>query len=130
MVALQYDEDVLSHPEQALSELAMVMQNAVPDYFSSKDIRLVQENEESRDVIDQQDKVLQLQQKAIELIEKKIIAQDEKARVQDQEIESPKSQVEAYKEIVKEQEKVIDDLKVDYAKKQVQNYSMLFESIL
>lgn len=118
MVALQYDESVLTRPEQALSELAMVMQNAIPDYFSSKNIRLARENENLKDVIDQQNKVLQLQQKAIDLIEKKMMFQDEKAKACKQDIDRLESQVKGYKEIIEEQEKVIEDLKEDCVKMQ------------
>mgnify|MGYP000040454371 CR=1 FL=1 len=85
MIALQYDQSVMTAPEQSAGELAMVMQKAAPDYFSSKDIAMSQENENLRAVVNSQ-----------------------KA-----EIKSLTSKLEEYKEIIREQEYVIDVLKTE-----------------
>ncbi len=85
MIALQYDQSVMTAPEQSAGELAMVMQKTTPDYFSSKDIAMSQENENLRAVVNSQ-----------------------KA-----EIKSLTSKLEEYKEIIREQEYVIDVLKTE-----------------
>ena len=89
MVALQYDPNIQLHPEQALKELVQHMENTIPDYFSSKDIKQGNELEDLKSLINEQNHVIDLQEKALELLEKK----------------------------VKEQEKIINSLQVNNMKK-------------
>lgn len=110
MVALQYDQNVITMPEQSMNELAAVMYKAVPDYFSSKDIVISQENENLRSVVDSQKETLELQGRAVNLLEKQIKVQAERIKAQDEKIKSLTSMLEEHKEIIREQEYVIDTL--------------------
>lgn len=110
MVALQYAPDVLSHPEQALRELKQHMENAIPDYFSSKTLMMWRENEDLRNSGNQQKKVIELQGKALYLLENQVDMQNKKMQEQEEAIHNLKSQLEEYKEIIKEQDYIISSL--------------------
>lgn len=111
MVALQYDESILTHPEQAMEELKEIMRSATQNDCSSEDIRLMQENESLKSTVKMQNKVLELQRKALNIFDKKIMAQDEKEKMQNQDINILKSQLEECKETIEEQKHIIDSQK-------------------
>ena len=107
MIALQYDENVLSDPAQALEELAEKMKHAVPDYYSSKDIMEHKECENLRNVVEEQREGMRLQEKTIDLLEKHVSIQKDKLKQQELAVLGLESKVEELKEIIREQEYVI-----------------------
>ena len=113
MVALQYDQNVLSHPEQALEELTARMKDAVPDYYSSKDIMAHKECENLKVTADEQKEIIRLQEKTIDVLEKHISIQEKKLELQEQAQSSLESKIDELKEIIKEQEYVIGYLQGD-----------------
>lgn len=107
MVALQYDRNVLEHPEQALKELEQQMENAIPDYFSSQDIMMWQENENLRNLSGEQKKVIELEEKVVSMLNNQVNTQDKKIKEQEETIRNLRSQLDEYKEIIKELENSI-----------------------
>lgn len=63
MVALQYDPAVCSRPKEALQDLAQWMEHALPDYYSSKDIAVLNENERLQILSDAQYQKIETLQK-------------------------------------------------------------------
>lgn len=110
MIALQYDQNVLSHPEQALEELMEKMKNAIPDYYSSKEIMEHKECENLRNVVDEQREGMKLQEKTIDLLEKHVSIQDNKMKAQERIMRELESKIDELKEIIREQEYVISFL--------------------
>lgn len=108
MVALQYDKTVLSDPDKALQELMQMMEDVVPDYYSSVDIMKEKENENLRNIVDEQRQGMELQEKTISTLENHVEIQNRKIKAQGQEIHNLQSKVDELKEIIKEQEFVID----------------------
>lgn len=96
IVALKYDQDIISHPEQALSDLKEMMKNTIPDYFSSVDILLIQENEELRSVVDSERNALELQKKAIDILKRELNVKEEELEVQSQTINRLRDQIKEY----------------------------------
>lgn len=107
MVALQYDRTVLTHPEQALEELAAKMKNAVPDYFSSKDIMAHKECDNLKATVGKQNEVIKLQERTIGILEKHIGVKEKEMKAQELTIYNLESKINELKEIIKEQEYVI-----------------------
>lgn len=102
MAALQYEPDVLRHPEQALRELALHMENTIPDYFSSKDLAVWRGCEELRKFSDEQKKVIEMQEKALNIFENQVNVYEKKVKTQEEEIQNLKSQLDGYKKIIEE----------------------------
>lgn len=63
MVALQYDPAICSQPKEALQALAQWMEYTLPDYYSSKDITILNENERLQVLTDTQSQKMETLQK-------------------------------------------------------------------
>lgn len=68
MVALQKDPDVLINPDQALNNLRLCMKNVIPDYYSAKDVRLLEENKRLWNLVEKQKEVIDSYQKAVNVL--------------------------------------------------------------
>ena len=73
-----------------------MMKNTIPDYFSSVDILLIQENEELRSVVDSERNALELQKKAIDILKRELNVKEEELEVQSQTINRLRDQIKEY----------------------------------
>lgn len=69
MVALQYDPDVMCHPSSALQEIAAWMEMALPDFYSSKDSALLDDNKMLWSLVNKQSETIKLQSKMLSIFE-------------------------------------------------------------
>ena len=110
MVALQYDLSVLSNPEHALDKIQIWMEDTLPDYYSTKNINISEENRKLQISINKQSEKLNVQTQTIKSLQKQLNESNDSLSLQKNIINDLNLQINTEIKIIHEQEKAIKSL--------------------